>query len=852
MPSLSPRQGEWRIHRRSRRLPTIWSSVAGRITIFAALSLVAAMAAAASSALFAYETGQAVHRLPIDAEAANATANRFHALIGRERHMIDSVLGTAEGDDLVRARVVIASLSAQLRVCHAGRRDCVSPPDEFAATIDRDFAALMAAETDVLRNAVPYNAAKLDAARTRFDEAADDLHQSMGDWQTQDFEDLLEQVASLSARAKRLALYVAASTGGVLLIGLLGFVAVQRVLNRLGRLTATILVLARGDTGIDIPLRDAPDEVGRVARALEVFQCTARQLAANEAELRSINTRLDAALNNMLQGLCMFDAESRLIVWNERTRQIFGVPDDVKGEGLSFDEILDLFVSHGALSPEGAGGIKARTHTNIASRLPISYVGQLADGRCVSISITAIPDGGWLATFEDITERRATEAKIAYMAHHDPLTGLANRVLFQAELQKATAAARRGRGCALLYVDLDHFKEVNDTLGHSAGDALLRAVTARLRAAVRETDIIARLGGDEFAIIQTPFDVPDDAAHLARRIIAALAEPVRLSGDRAVVGTSIGIACAPADGTDPEDLMRKADLALYQAKADGRGIYRFFKPDMTMRLQTRHALGINLRSALDRGEFELHYQVQVALPTREALGFEALLRWRPPGRTLVPPSEFIPLAESSGLIVPIGEWVIRQACTDAMTWPAHLSVAVNLSAVQFKAEGLVSVVRSALAESGLAPHRLELEITETVMLQHSETTLQTLHELRALGVRIAMDDFGTGYSSLSYLQRFPFNRIKIDQSFVRGLGREEGSKAIIRAVIGLGTNLGIATIAEGIETETQLAQVLAEGGVVGQGYLFSRPVPAADVLPLLRNASERGEDLALPPLTASD
>ena len=402
--------------------------------------------------------------------------------------------------------------------------------------------------------------------------------------------------------------------------------------------------------------------------------------------------------------------------------------------------------------------------------------------------------------------------------------------------QAAASERRRRPDYAVHCLDLDRFKAVNDTLGHAAGDALLRAVAMRLREAVHDADLVARLDGDEFAIIQYGAENPDDAVQLAGRILATFAAPFEVDGQRIVSSTSIGIALASFTGNDPDELMRRADLALHLAKADGRGTHRCFEPGIDAQTQARRSLEIALGDALARGEFELHYQAEVSLMTRATLGFEALLRWHSPDHGLVPPARFIPLAEDSSVIVTIGEWVLRQACADAATWPEQVSLAVNLSAMQFGSAGLVQVVTSALAQSGLAPARLELELTESALVQHSNRTLETLHDLCALGVRIAMDDFGTGYSSLDCLRRFPLSKIKIDRSFVKGLGTEDGCEAIIRAVVGLGASFDIDTVAKGIETETQAQQVRALGCIEGQGLLFGPPLPLAHLQPLLSRA----------------
>jgi diguanylate cyclase (GGDEF)-like protein len=385
----------------------------------------------------------------------------------------------------------------------------------------------------------------------------------------------------------------------------------------------------------------------------------------------------------------------------------------------------------------------------------------------------------------------------------------------------------------VLCLDLDHFKSVNDTLGHALGDALLRAATERLLSCLGERDIIARLGGDEFSVIQAGIENPQDASTLAQRIIDSMAAPFTLDSHQVVIGTSVGIALVPMDGIKSEELLKKADLALYRAKADGRGTYRFFQPEMDASMQARRKMELELRNALIRGEFELFYQPLVSLKSGRISSFEALLRWRHPEGSFVPPNDFIPLAEEIGLIVPLGEWVIHQACREASKWPSDVNVAVNLSPVQFKSRKLVETITLALTNSGLAPKRLDLEITESVLLHDNEATLAILRQIKALGVKISMDDFGTGYSSLSYLRSFPFDKIKIDRSFIRDLATSDDCVAIVRAVTSLGASLGMATIAEGVETTEQLDRLRSEGCNEVQGYLLGRPTSVEDMAPLL-------------------
>ncbi len=459
-----------------------------------------------------------------------------------------------------------------------------------------------------------------------------------------------------------------------------------------------------------------------------------------------------------------------------------------------------------------------------------SEIEALTYGRRVSFGERS----AFLVSIIDVTERRRAEARISYMAHHDALTDLPNRVTFQQRLQHTVEqCTRTERTAAVLCVDLDMFKAINDSFGHPVGDRLLQQVAQRLKASLGAGDLAARLGGDEFALILDPMSSPAEAGERATRLIAALSVPYDVDGRELTIGASVGIAIAPLDGDTSETLLRNADMALYRAKADGGGGHHFFEMEMDRQAQSRRMLEADLRHALANGELELHYQPLVNLSADRITSFEALLRWRHPERGMVSPAEFIPVAEDIGLIVPIGEWVLRTACADAAQWPSDIKVAVNLSPVQFKSRNLVPAVVAALAHSQLPADRLELEITESVLLAETDTNLQTLHQMRALGVRISMDDFGTGYSSLSYLRSFPFDKIKIDRSFVRDLPDRADCIAIVRAISGLAQSLSIPTTAEGVETREQLDQLRAEGCTEVQGFLFSPARPAASVAELL-------------------
>jgi diguanylate cyclase (GGDEF)-like protein/PAS domain S-box-containing protein len=449
---------------------------------------------------------------------------------------------------------------------------------------------------------------------------------------------------------------------------------------------------------------------------------------------------------------------------------------------------------------------------------------RLTHNECPAVLIAAM----------DITERKRAEARVAFMAHHDALTALPNRVLLRLRMEEMLGRMQRnGGGVAVICIDLDGFKSVNDALGHSFGDLLLQTVASRLQGVAREGDCVARLGGDEFAILQADVTQPEQVSAFAQRLLAVISEPYDLNGHQISIGGSVGIALAPGDAIDADRLLKSADMALYRAKADGRCTFRFFEPDMDARVQARHRVEVELRAALQSGGLELHYQPLVDLRTGETTAFEALIRWPHPERGMIPPIEFIPVAEETGLIAPLGAFVLRQACADAARWPRNVKVAINLSPLQFRHGNLLVQVMDALKTSGLSPQRLELEITETLLLEKSEHILATLHALRALGVRISMDDFGTGYSSLSYLRSFPFDKIKIDRSFVHDLEANMDSQAIVRAIVSLGASLGITITAEGVETESDLARLQLEGCNEGQGYLFSKARPAKDIFQFL-------------------
>lgn len=603
-------------------------------------------------------------------------------------------------------------------------------------------------------------------------------------------------------------------------------------------------LLALVSAAYDDYARDRSRTDRTIALMIEENEQLNLQLEATIGKLEIQNARFVAALENMSHGLCMFDRHDRLVVANRRFTDLFSLPQQRAQPGVNFDDLMSHMVRNGVLDHDQREKLRLEISIAEDKNERVDRIWSLADGRVIEAVISQTDDAGWVALFEDVSEQRQAEAQIHHMARHDALTDLPNRTQFQEAMEWQLGRTDRGEHVAIMCLDLDHFKAVNDTLGHPIGDKLLVDVAGRLARCVRHGDLVARLGGDEFAIIQVGAEQPLGASSLARRIIQQLGETFIIDGHQILIGVSIGIAVAPTDGGNATTLLKKADLALYRAKEDGRSMMRFFEPEMDVHMQARRTLEFDLRRALIKEQFELHYQPLVNLATNEISGFEALIRWNHPVRGCVAPDDFIPLSEEIGLITQIGDWVLRRACLDAISWPQSCKVAVNLSPAQFKNSALMGTVIAALETSGLDASRLELEITETVMLQNTEHTLKILRNLRSLGVRISMDDFGTGYSSLSYLRSFPFDKIKIDQTFICDLEKRADALAIVRAVAGLSKSLGMATTAEGVETTEQLEMLRTEGCTEVQGYLFSPPRPANKLFDLLDNdlASRRHAD----------
>ena len=563
--------------------------------------------------------------------------------------------------------------------------------------------------------------------------------------------------------------------------------------------------------------------------------------------------RFDTALNNMPLGLIMFDADHSLVVANNRIHGMFGASPDTSRRGASVKALLDESARAQRVAEADVHRLTTGFEERLSRRVETPLFTTTEDGRSLSFTFQAMNGGGSVVLVEDVTERRAAEAAIKHLARYDPLTKLPNRTHFREEIMHVLVRTReKHERCAILFIDLDQFKQVNDTLGHSQGDELLCSVADRLRTVVRGTDLVARLGGDEFVIVQSPMRRADQAASLAKRIVNLLNETFDVDGHQVIIGASIGIAIAPRDGIDADTLLKNADMALYRAKSNGRSTWHFFEKDMDVEAQARRSLELDLRNALAGGAFDVYYQPLVSLRTQKIASFEALLRWSHPQRGMVSPAEFIPVAEEMGVIVEIGNLVLQKACFECMKWPHDIHVAVNISSTQFSRSDVTKAVQHALSISGLPATRLEIEITETTLLQNTHSTRLALETLREMGVRISLDDFGTGYSSLSYLHNFPLDKVKIDRSFLKGIGSSERSLTLLHGVARLSSQLGMTVVMEGVETEEQLKLIAAKPGVDQvQGYLFSPAVPSREVprllAPMTAQRSDKSEWPPSPP-----
>jgi diguanylate cyclase (GGDEF)-like protein len=581
-----------------------------------------------------------------------------------------------------------------------------------------------------------------------------------------------------------------------------------------------------------------------------------QKLLEQTHKLSQLNARFEVALNNMARGLSMFDAEGLLVVSNALYRELYELPDELAQPGTPFSRIIAYYVAKEGCS-NSAEDLRRQQlwieqhATELRHGKPFGHTHHLADGRIIQVTIQPLVDGGWVDIQEDITEKTLAQERIAWLARHCPLTEIANRFHLREMLEERIQRLAPNEKLAVHLVDLDYFKQVNDTLGHAAGDAVLKAVAKRMKAALRENDIVGRVGGDEFAIIQTEVADAQQATTLAQRLVKALNTPYRVAGSSAGIGASVGIAIAPDHGTDADALLRKADMALYRMKTCGRGTcYVYRAEDEAVALERMELRGA-LRDALKNRQLGLHYQPIVDVRAGTVTGCEALMRWRHPHLGMVPPATFIPIAEKSGLMLTMGDWALQQACKDAAGWRSNIRVAVNLSVSQFDQSDLAARVQHALDASGLEPGRLEIEITESALLKSEARALETLEQLRAMGVRLVLDDFGTGFASLNFLRAFAFDRIKIDQSFISEMVDRRDSMAIVGAVTGLARSLGMGPVAEGVEGSDQLEGVTTAGCEEMQGFYFSRPVPSIEVEDAVARCVSKLSVKARPGLRAS-
>ena len=754
---------------------------------------------------------------------ALANFNPFSRSIGkslkaRRLRSIESALNPSQREFISKS----SQLSALLSRLNQQKADQTT--DEMEAQITNEIPALVTAGQEVIFYAYNFAQDKALKSSSAYAKIANKLEEKIRQYRDHRIDVANASVATLIDSARSLLFWVSISAAAAFFsIGPLGLTITRGVLGRLNRITSYMTSLASQMAPTEVPSRDDRDEVGDMARAVQVFKENAAELLESKLQLEQVNVQLDLALNNMTHGLCMFNSHRRLIICNDHYAELYKLPPELTTAGTKLRAILQYLIDNGTFvetSEETLSGIDTYAVNGNGK-----FVKTLQDGRLIMISHQFTADGGWVAIHEDITERQKVEAHITHLARYDQLTDIPNRVYFRDELEKKFQELHNGKKFAVLCLDLDRFKGVNDTLGHSIGDKLLNAVAKKLANCVKEHDFVARFGGDEFAIIQANLDRPEDGGRLAERIIERISTTYEIEGQQIDIGVSIGVAIAPTDGTNVDQLLKNADLAMYRAKGDGRGAYRFFEPEMDARIQARRALELELRSALVAGQLQLYYQPLVDPRSGEVRCFEALLRWFHPRLGEIPPSEFIPLAEESGLIGSLGEWVLRSACADAAKWPKQFRVAINLSPIQFRNVNLVKIVFSSLAASGLAASRLEIEITESLLLEDDSKTIAMLHEFHSLGIRIVMDDFGTGFSSLNYLRSFPFDKIKIDKSFIHDMSKGGDAVTIVKAVINLARGLKIDVVAEGVETAEQLECLVSEGCTEVQGHYFSGAKP---------------------------
>jgi diguanylate cyclase (GGDEF)-like protein len=771
---------------------------------------------AAASIHFASEAENVVSRIRSEGFGAVALAARLQVLLEQHRRMVATAPFASPATN-AQDELVYRELSMTI----AGLIDRIAP--ERNEKLSQRFALLTSQGGSVFELSRHQQGEQAVAASMRYASAADGLTLEVLSEEKARTTIAADSLAGLARQARALTSWMgAASAVTGLLIAPLCLLLLRRMLARMRDIGSALTRLARNDTSVEVPGISDQDEFGELARSVTVFKAKSVELLNKKADFERLNLQLDAAINNMPLGLTMFDAQERLLMCNRQFAEMYDVPAELTRPGTARCTFWEHRARKGARHSETAEQSVNSTH--LSPSLTIEF----GSGRIIEVSRQPLRGGGWVSLHEDVTERRHQEERITHLARHDALTGLANRMLFREHLEQSLQRLGRGRGFAVLCLDLDHFKAVNDTLGHPVGDILLKHVSKRLLSCVRQGDIVARLGGDEFAIVQSGVRDPYQTEALATRIVAAVSAPYEIDGNRIDIGASIGMTLAPRDGTDADKLMKNADLALYRTKGTGRRGFSFFEPQMQVQVQARRGLEVDLRKALKEEALELLYQPIVCLTSEQTTGFEALLRWHHPERGLIPPGELFAIAEDMGLMAEVGCWALRQGCAQAAHWPTPINVAINVSSVQFLKRNLTESVLQALVQSGLSPHRLELEITES-LLQEGPNTLAILHQLRQLGVGIAMDDFGTGRCSLSGLRVFPFDKIKINETLVADIERSLEARAIVEAMVALGASLRMTTVAEGVQDFDQLDRLRSWGCRNGQGSLLGPPMSAGKV-----------------------
>ena len=824
------------------RLPPIKSlGISGRLYSLSALAFLAVAALAVSSIHFARLTSSAAHTLGRSGLAGIARTAELELLVAKHKHIVEAASKDTDAGRLAGLHQSARAIGSELRTL-AGKQDFGEPTSQALALLPE-----LTAKADlVLELAASQLTGRAQTAAASYMVTSADINDHIREERAEHLTVASGNLVLLREKARTLIRWVAGSALiALILIGPISIALMRRVTLRLRGITRGMVRLAANDTSVEIAGTQEPDEIGGMARALQVFKANAISLLEHQSKLEYVNVWLDIALNNMSRGVSMFDANAKLVLCNANYARLYELPAHLTTEGTAASAIIAHRTASGTVI-EAPTSLEAHAQDlsyehMIERRTETSFVQRTTAGRLIAVSIQPLSAGGWVALHQDITKQREEEKSVRRLARLDSLTELQNRRGLQEALSDACRRLPVDGPFALHSIDLDKFKHVNDAHGHQAGDALLELVAQRLRKATRPEDIVARLGGDEFAVIQAGAASLETAQLLGKRLVDLVSKPYEIRGHVVTIGASVGIALAPEHGTDPEQLLRHADIALYAAKADGRRTHVTFEPAMDSKIQARRQLERDVRQALAYSEMALHYQPIIDLERQRVVSCEALMRWRHRERGFVSPADFIPIAEETGTIHELGAWALAEATRAAASWPDGIKVSVNLSPVQFNGPDLAAIVGAALADSGLDPARLELEITESVLLKDDDLSMAMLHRLRDLGVSIALDDFGTGYSSLSYLRSFPFSKLKIDQSFVRDLPNRTECVAIVQAVTALARSLDMTTVAEGVETNDHLQRVRAAGCDQAQGYLFSKPVPVEQIPLVIEECQRRAQ-----------